>query len=382
MLDREVILLGGGIVLLLGIAFVLSRVLKSLDHGFSIRLQMFFGIWTTSLLATGVIGFWVIDRLQVRAAELALREGPSMQVIVEILREFGPKITLLVALLSIASAGAAFAFGRAVAQPIERLTRSAQRIARGEGKRGLPAPIGREVRALTDAMDSMRNSLEEGHKMEAFVADLSHELKNPVAAIKAATEVLMEGAADDPINRHRFLARIDEASHRLEILTQDLLALARLEARGAQVQQEVLVLAEVIEAAKQAYMSEAESKGIRIETKLESMRIRGDRNWLIRAVGNLLANALRYSPSKTRVQLSLTAEDEMAVIRVIDEGPGIDPNLREKVFDRFVTDRKTADQTGLGLAIARSIAELHGGTAQVIEHDGSGACLELRLLMN
>ena len=104
---------------------------------------MFFGIWTTSLLATGVIGFWVIDRLQVRAAELAVKEGPSVQVIVEILREFGPKITLLVALLGVASAGAAFAFGRAVAQPIERLTRSAQRIAQGGSQRGLPAPIGR-----------------------------------------------------------------------------------------------------------------------------------------------------------------------------------------------------------------------------------------------
>ena len=381
MLDREIVLLGGGIVLLLGLAFVLSRVLRSLNHGFSIRLQMFFGIWTTSLLATGVIGFWVIDRLQVRAAELAVKEGPSVQVIVEILREFGPKITLLVALLGVASAGAAFAFGRAVAQPIERLTRSAQRIAQGGSQRGLPAPIGREVRALTDAMLSMRNALEEGHKMEAFVADLSHELKNPVAAIKAASEVLREGAAEEPIERDRFLARIDEASQRLEVLTKDLLALARLEARGARLQRSMLNLVDVIDAAKDTYLSQAENKGVTIETLAESVRIRGDRHWLIRAVGNLIANALRYSPSHSRIIISLTTELHTAVIRVKDHGPGIEPGLRERIFDRFVTDRKTPDQTGLGLAIVLSIAEIHGGSVRVIETSEPGACLELRLAL-
>ena len=129
MLDREIVLLGGGIVLLLGLAFVLSRVLRSLNHGFSIRLQMFFGIWTTSLLATGVIGFWVIDRLQVRAAELAVKEGPSVQVIVEILREFGPKITLLVALLGQPQLEL---LPRSGCRPAcWRLTRSTQRIAQG-----------------------------------------------------------------------------------------------------------------------------------------------------------------------------------------------------------------------------------------------------------
>ena len=169
MIDREIVLLGGGLTLLVGFAFLASRVLRSFNHGFSIRLQLFFGIWATSLLATGVIGFWVIDRLQVRAAELTVSEGPTVQLLVQILKEFGPKITLLVALLGIGAAGSAFAFGRAVAEPLERLTRAAKRIADGYRQGALPQPAGREVRALTTAVASMRTALEERHQMEAFV---------------------------------------------------------------------------------------------------------------------------------------------------------------------------------------------------------------------
>ena len=112
-------------------------------------------------MATAVIGFWVIDRLEVRAAELAVTEGPSVRVVLEILTEFGPKITLITGLLGVAAAGAAFAFGRAVGEPLERLTRWADAIAGGERQRSLPSPAGREVRRLTAAFDSMRRSLDE-----------------------------------------------------------------------------------------------------------------------------------------------------------------------------------------------------------------------------
>ena len=98
----------------------------------------------------------------------------------------------------------------------------------------------------------------------------------------------------------------------------------------------------------------------------------------MRAIGNLVANALRYSPDGGRVILHVTSTETDAIVRVTDNGPGIESTIKERIFERFVTDRKTADQTGLGLAIARSVAELHGGGASVIETQGSGACLELR----
>src|SRR6266850_2343962 len=144
---------------------------------------------------------------------------------VQLMSDVAPKVALLAFMFAVASAALAMLIGGAVAAPIERLTRAAQRVAAGERQ-------GREVRELTHALESMRRELEERHALETFVADVSHELKNPVAAIRASAEVLTEGAADQPETARRFALRIRESADKLQQLTQDLLSLARLEARG------------------------------------------------------------------------------------------------------------------------------------------------------
>jgi two-component system sensor histidine kinase CreC len=350
--SREAVLLFGGVALLVGLAFVASRVLRSLRHGFSVRLQLFFAILGTSLMATGVIGLWVIERLQARAAELALEYGAPSEALVQLIREFGPKLTLLFALLGAGAAGAAFALGRSLAQPLERLTQYAESIARGERHAVLPPPVGREVR---------------------------HELKNPVSAIRAATEVLQEGAADDPDARPRFLARIDEAGRRLEALLADLLELARLEARGPQPERGALALDDVIRRAVRDCAAAVEDKGLTVDTDLQPCRLHGDARWLRRAVDNLLSNAIRYSPAGGTVRVVLRAAEHEAVLTVRDEGPGVPAPIRPRLFQRFVTDRRESGQTGLGLAIVRSVAELHGGSARLVEDEGPGACIEVRV---
>lgn len=379
LVSREALLLFGGIALLLVVAFVFSRVLRSLRHGFSIRLQLFFAISLPSFMVTGVIGLWVIDRLEVRAAELALDQR-SLQVVLDLLTELGPKVTLLVALLGFAALGAASALGRGVAAPLERLTRSAEAIARGERHGALPDPVGREVRLLTAAFESMRRALEERHEMERFVADLSHELKNPVSAIRAATEVLQEGAAEEPEARRRFLSRIEEASRRLERLLHDLLALARLQARGVEPSRDVVSLDELVRHGIEGSSAHLEEKSLRVDAALESIRLRGDAHWLRRAVDNLLSNAIRYSPERGTIGVRLWVRGEFAALQIRDHGPGIDDGQRGRVFERFVTDRQGPNQTGLGLAIVRSVAELHGGGARVVDDEGEGACVEMWML--
>lgn len=377
LLTREAVLLLSGVALLVGVAFVAGRVLRSRRHGISIRLQLFFAIVGTSTLATGVIGLWVIDRLRARADELAV--GPPLEVVVGLIAELGPKVALLVALLGIAGAGAAYALGRGVAGPLEKLTRAVEAVARGERHAVLPPPSGREVRRLTAAMESMRRALEARHHIEAFVADLSHELKNPVSAIRAATEVLQEGAADDPAARDRFLGRIDEATHRLEVLLADLLALARLEARGIEPEHGPLRFDRVVQQAIDDGAVLAEDKGLVFEAELAPVRLLGDRRWLRRAVDNLLSNAVRYGPPGSAVRVALAHEGDVAVLTVRDAGPGVSGPLRDKLFERFVTDRAQAGQTGLGLAIVRTVAEQHGGEARLVEAEGAGACFEMRL---
>ncbi len=189
-----------------------------------------------------------------------------------------------------------------MAGPIERLTRAAERVAEGERQAPLPEPRGREVRALTHALEQMRRELEERHALENFVADLSHELKNPVAAIRASAEVLTEGAADDPQTARRFALRIRESADKLQQLTQDLLSLARLEARGIE-SPEAVDLAMLAREAVDAQQEAAAARHVRLELLRPEAAapVRGDRVWLRRALENLLGNAVQHSPDGAQV---------------------------------------------------------------------------------
>jgi signal transduction histidine kinase len=123
----------------------------------------------------------------------------------------------------------------------------------------------------------------------------------------------------------------------------------------------------------------------RIEAHLTEVRLRGDRQWLERAVDNLLTNALRYSPRGGVITVALRLDGAAAVLTVQDQGPGVAEPLRARLFDRFVTDRIEASQTGLGLAIVRTVAEQHGGGARLVDAPADpnhpGACFEMRVAL-
>src|SRR3982750_4194106 len=186
---------------------------------------------------------------------------------VQLMSDVAPKVALLALMFAVASAVLAIIIGGAVAGPIERLTRAAERVAAGERQAPLPEPRGREVRALTHALESMRKELEERHALETFVADVSHELKNPGAAIRASAEVLTEGAADEPETARRFALRIRESADKLQQLTQDLLSLARLEARGIEPKDEPVDLAAIAREAVDAQGPTAAGRNVRVELR-------------------------------------------------------------------------------------------------------------------
>jgi two-component system sensor histidine kinase CreC len=307
-----------------------------------------------------------------------VRKGTSGMA--QLLSDVAPKVALLALIFAVASAVVAALLGSAVAGPIERLTRAAERVARGERQAVLPEPRGREVRALTHALESMRRELEQRHALEAFVADLSHELKNPIAAIRAAAEVLEEGAADRPETALKFAARIRESAAKLQSLTQDLLALARLEARGLEDQRELVELEPILRWLVEAHRAEAASVGVRLECAVKApARTRGNPLWLRRALDNLLANALQHTPAGGRVLLTLEERGTLARVAVQDQGRGVDPAILDRLFQRFTTTRHGQGGTGLGLAIVRAVAELHGGRAALAANGPGGATFELEL---
>jgi two-component system, OmpR family, sensor histidine kinase CreC len=277
-----------------------------------------------------------------------------------LLADFAPIVFLISAILGAAAALAAALIGREIAAPIESLTYFAERVSEGDRSVTPPVPHGLEVKKLTKAIDKMRRELDGLPYVESFAADLSHELKNPVAAIRASAEVLDEGALAEPEEAQRFVRRIREATSRIEAILSELLSLARIESRGIE-NPDALELVAIVRSAIEANASRGK---IDLEEPGSSLRVRGDRTWLSRALGNLVNNALTHGDGSQTPRIVISSEEGNAVVSVSNPGV-VPPHIRKRLFRRFVTSRGDKGGTGLGLPIVRAIAEAHRGKVEV-----------------
>jgi signal transduction histidine kinase len=280
------------------------------------------------------------------------------------LADMAPFVLVVSIGLGVTAALAADFIGRGIARPLEALTDFAGRVSEGERRAAPPPAFGREVQSLAFAIDSMRRQLEGRPFVETFAADLSHELKNPVAAIRASAEVLTDGALDEPEEAARFVARIREATTRIESLLGDLLSLARIEARGVE-KAAVLDLADLAHKA----VDRARERGgpdARFEFLTSgSASVRGDALWLGRAVDNLLDNARIHGAANEPIRVDVARDAEHVALRVRNAGV-IGRHVQQRLFRRFATTRAERGGTGLGLAIVRAIAEAHSGSAECV----------------
>jgi signal transduction histidine kinase len=277
-----------------------------------------------------------------------------------LLADMAPTVLVISLVLGAAAALAAAWIGREIAQPIEALVAFSERASMGERSAAPPPVFGREVMRLSRSLDSMRRQLEGRPFVETFAADLSHELKNPVAAIRARAEVLEDSALEEPEQARRFVARIREATARIERLLSELLSLARIEARGAEAFERV-DLGQLTRRTLDA-LGDASA---RVEFRVDGdARVRGDSGWLQRAVSNLVDNALAHSPAGTKVRVRIERKDSVELC--VENDGEIPSYVRERVFRRFVTTRGDKGGSGLGLAIVRAVAEAHGGHAELV----------------
>jgi two-component system phosphate regulon sensor histidine kinase PhoR len=239
-------------------------------------------------------------------------------------------------------------------------------------------PTGRIVVTMTDI--TQRRRLEVLRR--DFVANASHELKTPVAAVRALAETLLTALPDDPEAGRRFAERIGREAERLDALTRDLLDLSRVE-RGT-LDVEPVDLVGLVKEVVGGYADRAEERHIKLSTEVEpGVALRGDRAQLGLLLSNLIDNALRYTPAKGAVCVRLNAAESRAVLQVSDTGPGIPAGELSRVFERFYrVDKARARQTGgtgLGLAIVRHVAEAHGGTVRVDSELGRGSSFTVSL---
>ena len=294
----------------------------------------------------------------------------------EILQGLAPEIGALALGCVLLAALTALIVGRSISAPIANLTLAARKIAAGDRAYRLPLPKGSEVRALTDAYAEMRRELEDKREIERLSADLGHEFKNPIASVRALAEALEAGAAQDPVAGPRLISQIKSATQRMELILGDLLALARLEARGLD-RQGPVDPQEVIRDAAEALAVRAAERGVKVElTAAAASPLRGDRIWLSRAIGNLLSNAIEHSEPGGTVRVVSEQVDGAFGLRIENQGE-VPATVRERLFERFVTRRP--EGTGLGLAIARSVAEAHGGSVALVEAGPPRVVLSLKL---
>lgn len=276
---------------------------------------------------------------------------------------------LISALLSAAAAIAAVLFlTYRIVQPIGELSRAAQRI--GEGDLSIRIPFSKgtaaEFRRLNMRFNQMAaNLLRSEERQKQLVADVSHELRTPVSLLKSRLELLQEGLyAPDRRQFGQLIADVDRLSSLIEELRavsgvergQDRLELAEIDAGG------------ICESAAERFRPSAREKGVEIVCstglKKGEGRLRADEGKIERVLDNLILNALRYAPALSTVTLSVERSGGGFRFTVQDEGPGVDPDSAEKLFERFYRGKEgppSASGRGLGLSIARSIVELHGG---------------------
>ncbi|WP_202845624.1 two-component system sensor histidine kinase CreC [Luteimonas saliphila] len=280
--------------------------------------------------------------------------------------------------------GAALAIGLAAAWWLSRQLGGLQRYARAvtEGERATPPRSAGEFRDLGLALETMRDRLEGKQYVENYVHGLTHELKSPLTAIRGAAELLEQPLPE--ADHIRFAGTIREQGERLTRTIDALLALAAVEHRQRIEQPETIELSALLADAVADAGMRASEAGVRIDMRADAAlpALRGDRFLLRQMLGNLLDNAIDFSPEGAAVVLSATADGGGVRLEVADAGPGVPDYALERVFERFYSlprPRTRARSSGLGLSFVREVAALHGGEADLGNLPEGGAVATVRL---
>jgi two-component system, OmpR family, heavy metal sensor histidine kinase CusS len=264
-------------------------------------------------------------------------------------------------------------------QPLAKLTRSLERVRPSRlSERIDPAKWPRELQPVAAAFDGMLGRLEDSFaRLSQFSANLAHELRTPVGNILGEAQVTLTRARTPDEYRAALESTVAECE-RLSLIVDNLLFLARAEAQDRQIERAVLNGRAAAEKIASYYETLAEDRKVRIICSGEG-QVLADSLLFDRALGNLVDNALRFTPEGGEIRIGVTRTDGQIEVTVSDTGAGIPREALLHVFDRFfrVDPSRSSSGTGLGLSLVRSIMELHGGTAAIESTVGRGTTVIL-----
>ncbi len=337
------------------------------------------------------------DRTPMISAAIALPRGDGVLLtsynardITRIVRAERFNLAMIVLATALVSILFSLFLARTIVKPLRRLASAAVRVRLGRAREvvvpRLPSrgdEIGLLARSLSDMSMALRQKID---ATEAFAADVSHELKNPLASLRSALEGL--GSVKDEALRAQLFEIACSDVRRLDRLITDISEASRVDAQLTRTRFEPIDLGEMIENLLDLRRSRGLNQGR--ETAFARPRrgvavVMGEGTRLERVISNLLDNAVSFSPPGGLVRIEATQLRGRVLVRVIDEGPGVPPSEREEIFRRFHSARPEGEafgqHSGLGLAIARTIVEGHHGTITVADRDdgASGAVFEICL---
>jgi two-component system OmpR family sensor kinase len=272
----------------------------------------------------------------------------------------------VVAILLASIAGYLLAAG--ALRPVEAMRRRAGEVSLSHAGERLPLPAAKdEIRRLGETLNAMLDRLRRSFERERrFVADAGHELRTPLAVVKTELEGALRTGHYGPEVREALVAALEECDH-LAQLAEDLLAVARSGEGKLPVRAEELPAGVLLEDVRERFADRAAQRGRTITVEVQNgLRLRGDPLRLRQALGNLVDNALRHGDGEVLVR-SRRAEQGVE-LEVSDEGPGFEPGIADRAFERFARGDEARQRggTGLGMAIVRAVAEAHGGRAEIV----------------
>ena len=282
------------------------------------------------------------------------------------------------------AAGGGFWLARGALGPLSQMAVEAQRITDRTAGARLSAPRSHdELALLAEAFNGLLGRLERAlTQQRQFMADASHELRTPVSVARTAVEVSLSRAGRAEAEYRDSLAVVSEQTWRVSRLVEDMFTLARADIAPLPLERRRLYLDELVEACVRDARLLGAEKGLGVAwSGPQDVETSGDERRLRHMLMNLLSNAIRHTPAGGSVGVGLERGDGGFVISVSDGGPGVPESERERIFERFVRldAARGSDGAGLGLPIARVIAEAHGGSLVLAKSGASGSTFLVRL---
>lgn len=342
------------------------------------------------------------------AAPLAARTAAAQWIVVArptreirgLWRSMVPS-SMLVGTIALVLAGlVSWVLARTITRPVEAMTAASARLARGDYGARVPEGSGRdEVSRLARAFNRMATDVGDAHRRQReFVANVGHDLRTPLTTVRGFAEALLDGTAATDAQRRQALETIHDSAGRMADLVEELLVLARLEGQSDGLELASASVADLVAGAASASAGLARERGVSVAVTIDDggrapggagLVVRADAPWVIRALANILDNALRFAPPGSTVAVSAAADprrrgdgpDGTVTIRIADQGPGMPPEVAARAFERFfrADPARAGGNSGLGLAIAREIIEAHGGTIALDTAEGAGTTVGVTL---